>query len=119
MCQHLLEMHGPPFAKGKSKIHAGKRVKLGALGKEGLQVRSSVAGGLWPGLGAAAALLQAIAREGGAKVGGPGLLLHAFQTLRKAVAGRWLLRNQVDSFTTLQCPLMPAFKNEDGCLHAP
>ena len=62
-------MHGLPFAKGKSKIHVAKHIKLGALGKERLQVRSSLPGGLWPGLGAAAALLQAIAWEEGAKMG--------------------------------------------------
>lgn len=44
---------------------------------------------------------------------GPGLLLHAFQTLRKAVAGRLLLRNQVDSFTVLQSLLFPT-KNDNA-----
>lgn len=70
-------------------------------------MRSSRAGGLWPGLGAAVAPLQAIAWEEGADMG-PGLLLHLFQALRKAVAGRLHLRNQADGVTILRSRLFPA-----------
>lgn len=70
-------------------------------------MRSSRAGGLWLGLGAAVARLQAVAWEKGANMG-PGLLLHLFQALKKAIAGRLHLRNQADSVSILWSQLFPA-----------
>lgn len=106
-------MRGPPFAKGKSEIHVAQHIKLGALGKKGLQASSSA--GWWVMAWIGSSSCSSPLHGGKELTRGPGSLLHAFQTLRKALVGKLLSGNQADSFTILWSLLFPA-KNENGNL---